>query len=300
MMSQIALICSISWIFLSFERLDGARFSFAAAFYIDGSRHHNTPIRSSTELFGSEGDNAESSSSEKGGMILNFVADFSVDSESVPFAGKSKMHEFFGTPKHALPLLRGSKNNQIKELKNVGADLIQRYEHVCGKVNASSPSSIDRFFEVETAGIQFPGLRVMTVATIAVKTLSTQALPGYEFVLVRNSIYAEGNRLFVWFFNKVTGKDGKEDHSGEQTTCSITRITVNENRPGDGMVSFNSKAFLSVQVSFPSILMKAIPGASKEKFERTGGSSLRKALVDDCPVALAHFREEYILWLELK
>jgi hypothetical protein len=44
--------------------------------------------------------------------------------------------------------------------------------------------------------------------------------------------------------------------------------------------------------------MKAIPGASKEKFEKSGGESLQKALEDDLPAALERFRQEYVWWLE--
>ena len=43
--------------------------------------------------------------------------------------------------------------------------------------------------------------------------------------------------------------------------------------------------------------MKAVPGASKAKFEKTGGESLVKALEDDLPTALELFRQEYISWL---
>ena len=64
------------------------------------------------------------------------------------------------------------------------------------------------------------------------------------------------------------------------------------------MIAFESNANLSLFIKFPALLMKAIPGASKENFEKTGGESLVKALEDDLPTALENFRKEYVKWLE--
>ena len=111
-------------------------------------------------------------------------------------------------------------------------------------------------------------------------------------MLVRDTTFARGNRLFVWFFNKVTGKD--KDETTSQTTFSLNRISVVNSKSG---VAFEANASLNLLIKFPSLLMKAIPGASKAKFEKTGGESLVKALEDDLPTALEQFRQEYINWL---
>ena len=140
----------------------------------------------------------------------------------------------------------------------------------------------------------------MSLVTIGVKIIAGADFPSYEMVLIRDSTYAEGNRLFVWFFNKITGKeksnaDGSSTVTGDQTTFSLNRFGVVSKE--NGMISFEANANLIVRVRFPSFLMKAIPGASKEKFEKTGGASLQKALEDDLPAALEGFRQEYVRWL---
>jgi hypothetical protein len=106
----------------------------------------------------------------------------------------------------------------------------------------------------------------MTVATIGVNIfVCKKGLPSYQFVLIRDSTYAEGNRIFVWFFNKVAGKD--KDKEKEATTQSLNVIrTLARNDE----IAFEASANLRVQVKFPSVLMKVIPGG-KEKAEQTGG-----------------------------
>ena len=133
----------------------------------------------------------------------------------------------------------------------------------------------------------------MTVATIGLNLfLCKNGLPNYQFVLIKDLTYAEGNRVFVWFFNKVTGKD--KNKGKEATTQSLNIIrTVSAS---DGVV-FEANASLKIQVKFPSLLMKVLP-TGKAKAEETGGTSLRKMLEADLPVALKRFRQEYMRWLE--
>jgi hypothetical protein len=214
--------------------------------------------------------------------------------------GKS-LHEFFALPQSAPIILRGSKNNRVKEIIDAATTttLMERYKVNCGKVNASTPSSSgdERIFEVTTSGVKFPGLQVISIVIIGVKlVVSNTGLPCYEMVLIQDSTRAEGNRLFVWFFNKVTGKDSSTTKTSEQTTFSLNRISAVAK--GSDMIAFEANANLNLKLQFPTLLLKAIPGASKAKFEKTGGESLRKALEDDLPAALESFRQEYIRWLK--
>ena len=121
-----------------------------------------------------------------------------------------------------------------------------------------------------------------------------------QIVLIRNLNYAEGNQLFLWFFNKVMGSDkvNKDGTVGrkDQTALSLNRISVV--RQENDMISFQGSATLSLVLQFPSFLFKALPGASKEKSERTGSKYLKKALDDDLPVALDGLRTEYTRWLQ--
>lgn len=240
-------------------------------------------------------DDADESTSSSSMMTLNFLGETEITSQMAPSSTNKSLRGFFSLPQSASLLLKGARNNELNELENIDADLLKQYKIMCGRVDASPPSSNERIFDVTTPGVKFPGLQVLSVATIGVNIVNEGGLPSYEFVLIRDSTYAKGNRLFVWFFNKITGKDKEDNAKTDQTTFSLTKIRVVQE--GNG-IAFQSIANLGIQIRFPAFLMKAIPGASQEKFESQGGVSLRKALEDDIPDALALFREEYIQWLE--
>ena len=230
---------------------------------------------------------------EKSSMTtLNLIGEVTKSSEAAP--ATKNLIDFFSLPDSASLILRGSKNNKIVEITNPDATLLEAYEKQCKIVDAKAPGPDDKFFDVTTSGVQFPGLKVITLATIGVNIFKcNQGLPSYQFVLIKDCTYAEGNRIFVWFFNKVTGKDGSEDN--EATTQSLNIIKTVP--IGNDKIVFEAKASLRVRVKFPSLLMKVIPNG-KLKSEQTGGESLRKVLDADLPVALSRFCEEYKHWLE--
>ncbi|KAL7459669.1 hypothetical protein ACHAWC_011411 [Mediolabrus comicus] len=226
---------------------------------------------------------------------LNLYGEATIQSEVVP-PPHEKIHEFFALPGSALLLLRGSKNNDIIEITNADKQLRDAYQEQCRKVNANISTSDhnERFFEVTTSGVNFPGLQIMSLATIGAKVVKEghAGFPAYEFVLVRDSTYAKGNRLFVWFFNKITNKDDIDDSNRDQTTQSLNILRV---LPlDDGSIAFECNANLSISVKVPAVLMKIIP--NKEKAESTGGESLVATLQKDIPTALSAFRDSYIKW----
>ena len=227
-------------------------------------------------------------------MTLNFVGETIITSK---VAAIDDNKSFFFLPSSPLLILRGSKNNKVVEIEMIDDELITQYKESCERTGALPPSADDRFFDVTTSGVKFPGMEVLSLVTIGCKVaIDNNDFPKYELVLVRDATFARGNRLFVWFFNKVTGKDKDKDkdETSSQTTFSLNRISVVPKQSG---VVFEANASLNLIIKFPSLLMKAILGASKDKFEKTGGESLVKALEDDLPTALELFRQEYINWL---
>jgi hypothetical protein len=280
---------------------------FSGAFLSSSARQYSTIQARISQVFTSgnnskfvEPDEVRTDGEASSMMTLDFRGKSSIMSSPVSFVEGKSMHDFFALPNTPPLILRGSKNNQVIELENVDAELFERYKNSCAMLKASFPTAGDRIYEVTTSAVKFPGLRVMSLVTIGVKIIAGADFPSYEMVLIRDSTYAEGNRLFVWFFNKITGKeksnaDGSSTVTGDQTTFSLNRFGVVSKE--NGMISFEANANLIVRVRFPSFLMKAIPGASKEKFEKTGGASLQKALEDDLPAALEGFRQEYVRWL---
>ena len=273
---------------------------FCLAFHSNGVRlhHRHATLHKCQRIFSSANDEQPVVEDDKKSsmMTLNLIGDVDTSSKFAPVAGDKTLRDFFALPDSVVLLLEGSKDNKVKKISCSDA-LMEEYKQMCDRVNVSPASPEDRFFEVTTAGVNFPGLTILSIATIGTKVIGTSDLPAYEFVLIKDTTMAEGNRLFVWFFNKVTGKDKDEATSSVKDPTTLSVNTINAVRKED-MITFESAAYLNIQIQFPAFLMKAIPGASKEKYEKTGGESLRKVLEKDCPVALEAFRQAYLQWLE--
>mmetsp|Transcript_28973 Transcript_28973/g.43790 ORF Transcript_28973/g.43790 Transcript_28973/m.43790 type:complete len:302 (-) Transcript_28973:173-1078(-) len=243
-------------------------------------------------LFAKATDEEDPRKTKDSATTLNLYGEATIRSESVP-PPHDKIHEFFALPESASLLLRGSNNNEIVEITSVDDDLRQAYQQQCRKVDASDPTPDDLFYDVTTSGVRFPGLQIMSIATIGTKVIKEghAGFPAYEFVLIRDATYATGSRVFVWFFNKVTGKD-KDNKREDQATQSLNRIRVLPME--DGSIEFECNANLSISIKIPAVLMKIIP--NKEKAEKTGGESLCATLKGDIPCALSGFRQEYMNW----
>lgn len=235
--------------------------------------------------------------SKKSMATLDLFGQVTSASESAP-APSNNLQDYFSLPESPLIILRGANNNSVVENSNPDDTLLQLYADQCKKIEAQPPTPQDRIFDVTTSGVSFPGLKVNTVATIGVKIIvdNNTTMPSYENVLIRDSTYAEGNRILLWFFNKVTGK-GKKDVKKTTTQSTQSLSTIRAIPVGDGTIAFEANACLRVRVKFPSLLMKMIPDG-KAQSERTGGESLRKALEGDIPTALENFRYCYVQWLE--
>lgn len=281
------------------------------AFHASNEARCKTSSRQ-TQIFSNTKDDTDDMKS----MTLNFVGETVITSKVAAIDDNKSLLEFFSLPSSPLLILRGSKNNKVVEIEMIDDELLTQYKESCERTGALPPTADDRFFDVTTNGVNFPGMEVLSLVTIGCKVaIDNDDFPKYELVLVRDTTFARGNRLFVWFFNKVTGKD--KDETTSQTTFSLNRISVIPKQSG---VAFEANASLNLLIKFPLFLMKAIPGASKDKFEKTGGKklclvvytlyvlishvlllttgeSLVKALEDDLPTALEQFRQEYINWL---
>ena len=221
-------------------------------------------------------------------MTLNFASETVITSDVVAVDRKRSLHDFFAQPHIPSLILKGSKNNHIQEVENIDPQLLQQYAEACDRFNALPPLPTDRIFEVTASGLKLPGVQVESAVTIGVKIISTApGLPGYEFVVIRDETHVKGR-----FFNKVTRKDKDEK---DQTTFSLNRISIS---PKENGIIFKSDANLSLLVKMPKILLKAIPGANKEMFEKKGGLQLQKTLEDDLLVSLEEFRQEYVRWLK--
>ena len=193
-------------------------------------------------------------------MTVNFLGETAMSSEVAAVDESKSLHDFFAMHPHIF--LEGAKNNHINEHININDDLFKRYELVCHELGASAPTPNDsRLFDVTTSGLKFPGLAVVqSIATIGVKTITSEQHPCYEIVVVKDKTQLKGR----FSSNKVTSPG-----NNEQTTTSVNRISVVPRE--DGMIAFESNAALSLSVQFPSFL-----SASKNSLEKTGCDSIQK------------------------
>ncbi|EJK73275.1 hypothetical protein THAOC_05110 [Thalassiosira oceanica] len=227
---------------------------------------------------------------------LNLYGEFEYKSKTAPYS--PRIVDFLSLDETPRILLRGTGKNEVARVKEVDDALNLRYEALCRDLGLTADNASDRgyctYYEVRTGGVRFPGLQVDSLATIGVRQLTD----GYEFVLVGDTTEATGIPLFVYFFNRVTGKAEISDDdasSAEQTTTSVNRISYSVL---DERVQFTSKANLSIRLGFPRVILKILPGARTKKIEEKGGEALVSALEKDIPTALENLVDKYVKWLQ--
>lgn len=105
--------------------------------------------------------NIEAAPDERTSMTtLHLVGEVTKTSELAPFPNYEKLLEFFSLPDSPHTILRGSKNNHIVEIVEPSVSLLKSYQQQCRELNGESPTGDDKFFEVTTSGVDFPGLKV--------------------------------------------------------------------------------------------------------------------------------------------
>ena len=257
--------------------------SRSSSFHV-ASHKRNSIVRSSTAKRALADDRAS----------LNLCGEFEYkSSKTAPYS--PRIEDFLSLDDTPRILLRGTGSNEVTRVE-VDDALGRRYEALCRDLGLTSDASDGGYYQVRTAGVKFPGLQVDSLATIGVRQLTD----GYEFVLVGDTTEATGIPLFVYFFNRVTGKAEKSDDDGssaEQTTTSVNRISYSVS--GE-RVQFTSKANLSIRLGFPRVILKILPGARTKMIEEKGGEALVSALEKDIPIALENLVDKYVGWLEVK
>uniref|UniRef100_A0A7S4JNA5 Uncharacterized protein n=1 Tax=Odontella aurita TaxID=265563 RepID=A0A7S4JNA5_9STRA len=257
-------------------------------------------------------DDETASATKKGMTGLVFRGSTAYTTEEVPrrsSSGKS-VEDFFAVDENRNILLTGS-GNVIEPMGADGAtrDLMDRWTREAERLGSAPPGDGDAAVRVTTTGIQFPGLKVLSVATIGPRLVSSgegageggeSPDPEYEFTLVSDEIQVEGPRPLRWIFRRLTEggrtKDGKLK-ADEQTTHSLTRVRI---KPADGEangVVFTATAYLEIDVKFPSVLLKILP-TSKEKTEEQGSASIQKVVEKDLGPSMEKFRDAYLTFLE--
>jgi hypothetical protein len=246
-------------------------------------------------------DITDADTAEKKGMtLLKFVGEATTITDPVPLPprasdddGKS-LAAFFSVDSHRDLLMRGVSN--VVEPMEANKELMERWTAEAKRVGAVPPEEGDPLLQVTTAGIQFPGLKILSVATIGAKLIvdDESGYPVHEFTLVKDTIRAEGPRPIRFIFNKLTAT--RDEEAKEQTTHSLTRTTaMSADDSDDQMIKFISSSYLEVDVSFPKVFLRILP-VSKEKAEKQGSQSILKTIEKDSGPALESFKDKYLEW----
>jgi hypothetical protein len=91
---------------------------------------------------------------------LNLIGEVTKTSAPAPAPNGKELLQFFSLPDSAPLILRGSKNNHIVEITDPDHNLLQMYDEQCRRVNAHSPRSDHKLYDVTTSAVKFPGLNV--------------------------------------------------------------------------------------------------------------------------------------------
>eukprot|EP00956_Cyclotella_meneghiniana_P024364 scaffold48828_cov75-Cyclotella_meneghiniana.AAC.7 len=170
--------------------------------------------------------NVEAPAEKSSMTTLNLIGEVTITSKESPSPnsnGKDLM-EFFSLTGSAPLILRGSKNNRIVEIPNPDVSLLEAYHEQCQVVGAQTPKPDDKFFDVTTSGVEFPGLKVTGKDKNNSKEATTQSLNTIRTVKVEgDEIAFEANaslRIQMKFpsvLMKVIpkGKEGTEKTGGD-------------------------------------------------------------------------------------
>lgn len=236
---------------------------------------------------------AEDKESRSGTSELLFLAQKTYLSEKIMSYGndeediKTKMQSFFQQQLTIQTLLGGANENEVIQLSpGKTAELLD-----------GTQSKFDAVYTVTTDGIQFPGLKLTSKASIGTsqKDTTNDTFPCLQLIFIKDEQKVEGTKLSCWIFNKLTGGD-KRNGDEEQTTSATTLITITTDGVENGfMIQVDTK--LQVKVKFPAILLKILP-VSKAKAEEQGTLSLEKVLDKDFNAVLPRLSSQLTTWMQ--
>lgn len=267
--------------FLSLAKCKRERFPFAQS---DASW---SLLNLASENASRKGAAPESSTDDEG--TLTFAGKLCSSTKPLPSCTPEKILQFLQTPENRNMLLTSGGEKPVEELE-LTPKLLSEWKIACDTVGATYPNSDDIILSVKTPGIQFPGLKITSIAKIGTKFIleSEPYNSYYEFTGVASEDIAEGLKPAVWIYNQLTGA-GKKDEKSRTSFSSLSRFSCV--KMGDDTVVFKSDVSLSVGIKFPAILLKIIP--NKEKAEENGGQAIVKTIETGMTKAMSGIEEAY-------
>jgi hypothetical protein len=208
-----------------------------------------------------------------------------------PVTYRPGLAEFFFREENRNMLLAGSSHNRVQTLRTPNVELYRLWEVEAAKNRVARPSMSDDILLVTTSGISFLGLDINTIATIGCKKV-LGANPELQITLICDELEVQGPGPLVWVFNQLTGSGNKDmipqpnlfpffekprARGSERSTHSSNSITADNTENG---VVFRSVVQLTIDVSFPTLLLNALP-VSKQMAEQQGSKAVLQVIERD-------------------
>ena len=231
---------------------------------------------------------------EAGGKCtLQFRADINTESSALPYSSREKVEAFFTCPDNRNLFITAGGKREYEKVESSDSDaLLASWTRICAQEGNAIPDESDEIFTVKTGGISFPGLTLETRATMGIKLVEKESGPTYEVTLIGDDRRVKGLPPVVYIFNKLTGGGGDASvESGSSDNVSTTNIICEFNQESSN-VTFKTSTQFTINIRFPSILMKIIP-TSKEKAEEQGSQAITKAVGKDVEQSMVVFEEAY-------
>lgn len=226
---------------------------------------------------------------------LCFHAERNFDSEPVPsIPSNFSMDDFIRDNK--MMFLRGSNNEVEEACIEIQQKYFSAWVEKCKVAGYSEPCNKDIIYQVINSGTKFPGLEIKSHMYMGSKLItsseSKSEYPELQFTLLNSKNIAEGSKLMVWIYNKLTGENQDEidEEKGENTSDALMRLCLSSNDNGE--LIFHSSSMLNIDIEFPSVFVKIMP-VSKDRAESLGSDAIGKALDIEGKCTLKSLEEAY-------
>lgn len=219
---------------------------------------------------------------------LRFVGKFQTSSEPLPYKSKKDVMGFFQCPNNRNMFVTAGGKRECDAVE-MTETILENWTRLCAaEEGCVLPIATDEVFTVKTGEVHFPGLTLVTSATMGMKLVEQKSShPTYQVTMIGDDRQVTGLRPVVFLFNKLTG-----GNSGSANNTSTTHIICDFTSKNE--VIFRTDTEITIRVKFPAMLMKLLP-ISKEKAEEEGSQSISKAVSKDVAESMRSFEEAYRL-----
>jgi hypothetical protein len=295
---------------------------------VDNMEDCNDDVNEENEIEYSDDISIKSSSNSSS---LQFVGHTIFTSDPLPLPNNnssnptSMLMEFFANPDHRRHLLmcEGNDNHNEDESSLPAVEVIPREQRTpqllqrwageakaariksCGKME---PPDFDRddLLIVKSSGIPFLlGTNILVESIVSAKVVvvatATDSFPGYQFLLIQDTVRIEGSRPLLWLYEKIMSfKDDSQQmtHSYSMVTVQPVVAAAEEEQDTDQRyVTFTSESTIEINIDVPQVMIKMLP-LSRETANRQGSAAIQKSFEAKGKPGLDNFIQAYRKWYD--